>query len=197
MNLRRIISLITLVAVGVSAQAQVVFVAGEATGRFNSNSFTTDPNDEQSLFGLTYRGSTFSDFTAGGFVAFGGSPSNPNVDNFGSLSLDTVPQSYTGNTFTLRLAFSDPGNATGDFTSDIFGEVTSIGGGGVFVDFGGPQVFNWSGGSFIVNVTDTNINPGLVSSITGNVRAVPEPATMGALALGFGGLLAARRRKKA
>jgi hypothetical protein len=189
----------SFIALGVASvcvsQAQVILVAGSDVGRFNANSFTILPNDTQTLLGLTFRGSTFSDTTAAGFVAFGAQPLNPNFNNFGSFALTTAANSYAGNTFTLRLMFTNPAVTNGDFMADILGTVSNTGGGGVSVDFGGPQTFNWSGGTFTVEVDDTNINPGFAAPITGNVRVVPEPASMAVMAIGAIGLLVRRRRK--
>lgn len=151
------------------------------------------------MLGLTFRGATFNDTTSNNFLAFGGAPGNPNFNNFGSFALDTSQNTYTGNTFTLRVAFTNPAVTSGDFFADIFGSVSSVGGGGVTVDFGNPQTFNYSGGTFTLDIDDVNINPGLTAPITGNIRVtpVPEPASIAAICCGVVGLVARRRKKKA
>jgi hypothetical protein len=196
MHFSKLTSLAVLAVITVTASQAQILVSGIATGRFNANAFTVLPNDTQSLLGLTFRGSTFSDTTSNGFVAFGGTPGNPNTNNFGSMQLDTNPNNYNGNTFTLRLMFQNPTVINGDFFADVLGSVSGGGGGGVTVNFGPPQTFAWSGGTFTVDVNDLNINPGLNSSITGNVQVVPEPATMATLGLATIGLIARRRRKQ-
>lgn len=193
----RFTSVLALAAIAVAANAQILFT-GTDVGRFNSNAFTVLPNDTQTFLGLTFQGSTFSDTTSNNFVAFGGAPANPNVNNFGSFFLTTAPNTYTGNTFTLRMMFTSPSNVNGNFVADILGSVSSVGGGGVTVDFGPPQQFAYDGGTFMVDINDVNINPGLTSSITGNIRTtpVPEPASIAAIGLGVVGLLARRRARK-
>lgn len=179
-----------------SAMAQIN-VTGTALGRFNANAFTVNPNDTQTLLGLTYRGSTFNDTTSNNFVAFGSASNNPNFNNFGSFDLSTTPFTYTGNTFTLRLTFTSPSNSGSDYIANVVGSVSSVGGGGASVNFGAPQTFNYSGGTFTVTVDNTNINPGFSAPITGHVttQPVPEPASMAAIGMGIVGLIAKRRRK--
>jgi hypothetical protein len=184
-------------AVAGSAMSQIL-VSGSTVGRFNSNSFTVLPNDTQSFLGITFRGSTFSDTTSQNFVAFGSPPTVPNFNNYGSFTLDTTPNSYFGNTFSLRLVFITPGAVSGDFfVANVLGAVSGTGGGGVTFDFDGAQTFNYSGGTFTVKVDNTNVNPGFSVPITGWVttQPVPEPTTMAALGIGAVGILRVRRRK--
>ena len=193
----KFIALIGAVVTASIAPAQVI-VSGSALGRFNANSFTVNPNDTQSFLGLTFRGSTFNDTTSANFVAFGSAPANPNFNNFGSMTLTTDAFTYTGNTFTLRLGFTSPGSASGDYVATILGSVSSVGGGGVAIDFGAPQTFNYSGGTFTVTVDNLNVNPGFAAPITGHVttQPVPEPVSMAALGCGIAGLLVRRRRNR-
>lgn len=197
MSFIKLTSFIAMGMVTLSVARAQILVSGQATGKFNANSFTVLPNDTQSIMGLTFRGSTFADTTSDGFVAFGSQTINPNVNNFGSFTLNTAANTYNGNNFTLRLMFTNPAMVTGDFFADIIGTVSSVGGGGVSVAFGGPQTYSWIGGTFTVNVSDTNINPGFAAPITGTVQVVPEPASMAALGIGAIGLLARRKRKPA
>jgi hypothetical protein len=193
----RLTSVIALASLAVAANAELLFT-GVDTGRFNANAFTVSSNDTQTLSGLTFRGSTFSEMTSNFFVAFGGAPANPNVNNFGSFALANTQADYTGNTFTLRMMFTSPSGVNGDFFADVVGSVSSVGGGGVLVNFGAPQQFNYSEGTFLVTLNDVAINPGLTASITGTIQAtpVPEPASMAAIGLGVVGLLARRRRAR-
>ena len=80
----------------------------------------------------------------------------------------------------------------------MLGSVSSVGGGGATVNFGAPQTFNYSGGTFTVTVDNTNINPGFSAPITGHVttQPVPEPASMAAIGMGVVGLIAKRRKRK-
>jgi len=203
--------LVTLTLGQTVARADEVFVSGHTNGCFapctpinNSNPQVPAP----SLFGLTFQNSTFQGVTANGFLAFGGAPVAPPIqetNNFGSFFLDqTIPATYDGNTFRLRITFSAPqgmGDPSQVFNADIIGTVRSDESGGVRIDFGqtansgvlftfndlncepnplpahapaGQQV-TCGTGTLRLRINDLSINPGQVASITGDLTAQQTP----------------------
>ena len=203
--------LITLTLGQSVAKADEVFVAGHTNGCFAPCVPVNSPNPQvpaPSLFGLTYQNSTFQGVTANGFLAFGGMPVMPpaqGTNNFGSFFLDpTIPATYDGNTFRLRITFTAPqgiGDPSQVFNADLIGVVRSDESGGVRVDFGqtanqgilftfndlncepnplpahappGQQVTCGSG-TLRLRLNDLSINPGQVASITGDITAEQTP----------------------
>ncbi len=161
-----------------------------------------------SLLGLTYQNATFSGITANGFLAIGGNPVTPppqGTENFGSFFLDpTIPATYDGAAFRLRITFTSPQGLADDsrvFVADLVGTVRSDASGGVRIDFG--QAINNDGilftfndlncepnpfpgqappgqqvtcgqGSFRVRLNDLSINPGQTASLTGDIISAQQ-----------------------
>jgi hypothetical protein len=202
------------------ARADEVNIAGYTNGCFNCASPpNTGGTQSTTLLGLTYTNSQFSGTTAGGFLGIGGNPTPPGVqgsNNFGSFTLSSAPNTYTGNTFALRVTFTLPTGINGSnsqvFTAVLTGTVVSDTQGGVRIDF--DQNLNQNGvlftfanadatGSFFLRINDLSINPGQTAALTGDIigaqqTPIPEPATMVLLGTGLAGLAAsARKRRKA
>jgi hypothetical protein len=195
------------------ARADEVYIAGHTNGCFATPPATCQPVNSaapqsDTLLGLTYRNSTFQGVTANGFLAFGGNPvpsPGQNVNNFGAFFLDqTVPATYDGQLFRLRITFTAPqglGDPSRLFTADIVGTVRSDESGGVRIDFSNTinnegilftfddtecepnplpghappgQQVTCGQGSFRVRVNDLSINPGQIASLTGDIVSAQQ-----------------------
>ena len=163
------LGLLALAFIGISggeAKADEVFVSGYTNGCFNCNPPpvpNTSATQTASLDGLTYVNSTFSGTTAAGFRGLGGNPTPPGVqgfNNLGSFTLTAAPQTYDGNTFTLRVTFTAPqgiaGSNTAVFSATLTGTVISDNVGGVSITFTGPGSESQP---ILFTFNDTNCEP--------------------------------------
>ena len=206
MSLKAISICLSALSLASVASAVEINVAGSSAGGFNAQSM----NSVNSLLGLTYNGSVFSQSTAGGFVAFGGNPSpSANVDNFGSFTLNGNVNTYTGNTFTLLLTFTDPlgivGGGSTSFQAAVMGQVVNTTAGGVNVSFGANSTHTYTfanpttAGTFTLNLNSVALAPGQSASVTGYIVSsaspVPEPATLAGLGIASLALIRRRARK--
>lgn len=164
---------LTIFALGQSeTRADEVYIQGYTNGCFSPSGgpACTVPNSpaqqSSTLLGLTYTNSTFQGVTANGFLGIGGNPvpfaAAQGVNNLGSIFLNsTIPATYDGATFTLRVTFTAPqginGSNTQVFTADITGTVRSDESGGVRIDF--SNEINNEGILFTFNDTNCEPNP--------------------------------------
>jgi hypothetical protein len=204
------------------ARADEVFIAGFTDGCFGAG---CTPGASAGILGLFYSNSTFSGTTANGVRALGGNP-NPgaNVNNLGSLTLNTAPSSYDGQSFTLQVTFTAPqginGSSTTTFTAQLTGTVRAADDGGLIVDFSNnpPVLFTFNDvncgattvpgqqttcgqGSFFFSVNNLALDPGQTVSVTGQITgaqqsAIPEPATLFLLGTGLTGIAAKIRKRR-
>lgn len=199
-----------------TAQAQTLFTGFTSACFYTTIACTPDsgPYANTALANgpLTYRNSTFSGTTTGGFLGIGTAPVNPNTDNLGSFTLVNGTRDFAADRFNLRVTFTAPGSAVPSntvYTALLSGSVTAVGAndqGGFALMFTNPtQNFTFAGGTFTLTVNNLAVqgvgagSPDKMVAITGfiNATTVPEPSTYLLMAAGLAGVGIVSRRRRA
>ena len=187
-----------------SAQAASIQIQGNAQACFGDGC-TFSENASTTIGGATlsfYSNSLydFLGYTADDVLAINGAAGN----NFGMLSVTTSAKQAVSTAFSLLLTFINPTSPTATFEAAIRGTVTTNPlTGGVFVMFD-PYVVTvpfsdaatGQSGTMNIYANNASLTNGTFTGLSGFIEteAVPEPATLMLLGVGFAGLVA--RRKK-
>ena len=196
MKIKLISSLAIAAATFVAAPASAQEFSGTAQGCFTTT--TCSPTGGAVFSGLTYNAGSFDLNTdSHGHIGLGGYPTN----NLGSFSLTSAPQDYAGELFDLLVTFTLPTGTSPNPTTlqaTLTGQIVDSNSGGVTIDFNNNwMLFNSDAGPFLFSVNDVSVAPdGLIQVLSGQIQAVPEPATWAMMLLGFGGIGMAMRRRR-
>ncbi|HLH05675.1 MAG TPA: PEP-CTERM sorting domain-containing protein [Terriglobales bacterium] len=183
-----VLMLVVFLAMGAWAN-EVTFQTDVTQGCFGVG--CTPTSSTASLADLTFTGSSFGPaLTSGGNLTLTLGQFSL-TDSTGALFLGPL----TNSTFTAEVNFIMPSlnGQAAIYDAWIIGGVIKNFAGIAYLDFGGPQHFDFSGGSFDLQVNDLNLSvlgkDGVTSQqlqgqIT-NATAVPEPATLSLLGCGL------------
>jgi hypothetical protein len=171
-----------------------ILLSGNTAGCFDTCSSygTTNVTD----MGLVFNAVTGS----GGFYNSTNTKGYATLFNLGTFALLNTIDDYSNETFSLKINFTSPTStspSTGYFSAVLDGSVTAGPDGGVTVNFGPKEWFNFAGGSFSLLLNPVSIQPNdSPAYISAQVQAVPEPGTWALMGIGFAcvGLMAYRRR---
>jgi PEP-CTERM motif len=178
-------------AISSPANASII-ISGNTEGCFGVGCIPGAPGAITTDNGLAFIPTSF--FTTTNNTGFA------SISNLGGFTLNGTPHDYDGDAFTLEVSFASPIGTSpnaGLFGAVLVGSVTDTGTGGVFINFSpNTESFDFSGGSFTLQLNSIGPQPGSELLISAEVQAVPEPGTWALMGIGFAclGLMAYRRR---